>query len=297
MSGRLLRRRCQGARVTGAPDLTVTAAQLLDLACSTALAAGELLLSRSGRASVVETKSSPTDVVTEMDRAAEEMIRSRILADRPKDAILGEEGGQVGDQAGGVRWIVDPLDGTVNYLYGLPDWAVSIAAEMGGALVAGAVFVPRRGDLFSARLGSGAWLRTGAAAGAASSAPQRLTCNLGVSLASALVATGFGYEAGRRHVQGAVLSAVLPRVRDIRRGGSCAVDLCSLARGNVDAYYERGVHYWDIAAGGLIAREAGALVAGLSGRPAGSSMTVSAAPDLFAELHDLLVSLDPERDD
>ena len=295
--------------MTEPAGLTAAPAQLLELACSTALAAGELLLARSGRAAVIETKSSPTDVVTEMDRAAEELIRRRILADRPGDAILGEEGGQIGEQAGGVGWIVDPLDGTVNYLYGLPDWAVSIAAEIDGAVVAGAVFVPRRGGLYSARLGSGAWLRAGAGAGAGAGGsagcgagdgdapPQRLTCNASVPLASALVATGFGYEARRRKVQGEVLSAVLPRVRDIRRGGSCAVDLCSLASGSVDAYYERGVNYWDIAAGGLIAREAGALVAGLSGRPAGTSMTVGAAPELFGELHDLLVSLDPERDE
>jgi myo-inositol-1(or 4)-monophosphatase len=277
------------------------AEKLLDLACSAAVEAGELLLSRSGGAAVVETKSSPTDIVTQMDRAAEEMIRRRILADRPDDAILGEEGGQVGEQAGGgVRWIVDPLDGTVNYLYGLPDWSVSIAAEVNGTVVAGAVFVPRRGALFSAMLGRGAWLRAagaGAAAEHASSAgSQRLACNAGVPLAAALVATGFGYEASRRQVQGEVLSAVLPRVRDIRRGGSAAVDLCSLAAGNVDAYYERGVHEWDIAAGSLIAREAGAVVGGLSGKPAGESMTVGAAPGLFAELNDLLVSLDPERD-
>jgi myo-inositol-1(or 4)-monophosphatase len=158
--------------------------------------------------------------------------------------------------------------------------------------VAGAVFVPRRASLFSAWAGGGAWLRSGDGRGPA----ERLWCNAGVPLDQALVATGFGYEADRRRGQGRVLSAVLPRVRDIRRGGSCAVDLCSLAAGNVDAYYERGVHYWDIAAGGLIASEAGAVVAGLSGKPAGSSMTVGAGPGLFAVLHDLLVSLDPERD-
>ena len=115
-------------------------------------------------------------------------------------------------------------------------------------------------------------------------------------LARALIATGFGYERARRLVQGEVLSAVLPRVRDIRRNGACAVDLCSLAAGNVDGYYERGVQYWDIAAGSLIAREAGAVVGGLAGKPAGSSMTLGGGPALFAELHDLLLSLDAERD-
>jgi myo-inositol-1(or 4)-monophosphatase len=267
-------------------------AELIELACAVAAEAGELLAARRGRPAVVQTKSSPTDVVTEMDNAAEELIRDRILARRPGDVILGEEGGQVGEPAGAVRWIVDPLDGTVNYLYGLPDWAVSIAAEVEGTVVAGAVFAPRRASMFSAQLGGGAWLRSGGALGPA----ERLACNSGVPLDQALVATGFGYEAGRRQVQGQVLSAVLPRIRDIRRGGSCAVDLCTLAAGHVDAYFERGVQYWDIAAGGLIAREAGAVIAGLSGRPAGPAMTVGASGDLFAELHDLLVSLDPERD-
>jgi len=280
------------AGLTADADLAEAAAELLAIACSAAVAAGELLVPGSGRTTVVATKSSPTDVVTEMDRAAEELIRGRILAVRPGDAILGEEGGQIGGRASGVRWIVDPLDGTVNYLYGLPDWSVSIAAEIDGAVVAGAVFAPRRGSLFSAQLGGGAWLRSGAAW----APPQQLACNAGVPLARALVATGFGYETGRREIQGQVLSSVLPRVRDIRRGGSCAVDLCSLASGGVDAYYERGVQSWDIAAGGLIAREAGAVVAGLEGRPASPSMTVAAAPALFADLHDLLVSLDPERD-
>jgi myo-inositol-1(or 4)-monophosphatase len=277
-------------------------ADLLELATTTAVAAGRLLLGRGGRPEVVATKSSPTDVVTEADRTAEALIRELIGEARPGDRILGEEGGETG--AGGeggtsrVRWIVDPLDGTVNYLYGLPDWAVSIAAEADGTVVAGAVFVPRRDELFSAALGGGAWLSGGALDWRGEDAPQpvRLACNTGVPLDRALVATGFGYEAGRRLIQGQVLGGVLPRVRDIRRGGSAAVDLCSVASGGVDAYYERGVNLWDIAAGGLIAAEAGARVTGLHGRPAGSSMTVAAAPALLGELHDLLASLDPERD-
>jgi myo-inositol-1(or 4)-monophosphatase len=286
-------------------------ADLLELACSAAGMAAGLLVSRHERVEVVATKSSPTDVVTEMDRAAEELIRRRILAERPGDVILGEEGGQVGEAGQGdqVRWIVDPLDGTVNYLYGLPDWAVSIAAEVAGTVVAGVVCVPRRRSQFSAVLGGGAWLRTWPGSGpgsepgyeprsAAGPAPaRRLAVNADVPLGRALVATGFGYEVGRRAVQGQVVSAVLPRVRDIRRCGSCAVDLCSLAAGQVDGYYERGVQYWDIAAGSLIAREAGAQVAGLSGRPAGPSMTLAGGPAVFSELHDLLVSLDPERDE
>ena len=197
-----------------------------------------------------------------------------------------------------MRWIVDPLDGTVNYLYGLPDWAVSIAAEADGTVVAGAVFVPRRDELFSAALGRGAWLSWGALDWRGEDTPQpvRLACNTDVPLDRALVATGFGYEAGRRLVQGEVLGGVLPRVRDIRRGGSAAVDLCSVASGSVDAYYERGVNLWDIAAGGLIAPRPAPGSPGCTAGRASSSMTVAAAPPLLGELHDLLASLDPERD-
>ncbi len=277
----------------------VPAAELLELATSAAVAAGLLLLGRGGRPEVVATKTSPTDVVTEADRAAEALIRDMIGDKRPSDRILGEEGGETGAGAR-IRWIVDPLDGTVNYLYGLPDWAVSIAAEADGTVVAGAVFVPRRDELYSAALGGGAWLSSGGSAldrpAAEPVQPARLACNTGVPLGQALVATGFGYEAGRRRVQGEVLGALLPRVRDIRRGGSAAVDLCSVASGTVDAYYERGVNLWDIAAGALIAVEAGARVTGLHGRPPGPAMTIAAAPPLLGELHDLLASTDPERD-
>jgi myo-inositol-1(or 4)-monophosphatase len=254
----------------------------------------------------VATKSSPTVVVTEADRTSETLIRDLIGERRPGDRILGEEGGEAdaGSQpsgaagTSGVRWIVDPLDGTVNYLYGLPDWAVSIAAEADGTVVAGAVFVPRRDELFSASLGEGAWLSSGGLdpRGEDTDSPVRLFCNRDVPLGKALVATGFGYAAARRRVQGEVLAAVLPLVRDIRRGGSAAVDLCSVASGSVDAYYERGVNLWDIAAGGLVAAEAGARVTGLHGRPPSPSMTMAAAPGLLGELHDLLASLDPERD-
>jgi myo-inositol-1(or 4)-monophosphatase len=244
-----------------------------------------------GRPAVTDTKSSPTDVVTEMDRPAEDLIRSQILAARPGDAILGEEGGATGETgAGRVRWVVDPLDGSVNYLYGLADWSVSIAAELDGTIIAGVVNAPALGEVFTATLGGGAWLHAG------DGPPVALRCNTGVPLDQALVSTGFGYEVPRRIVQGQVVGALVPRVRDIRRGGSCAVDLCSLAAGRVDAYYERGVNYWDYAAGGLVATEAGAVLGGLAGRPASSSMTIAAEPALFAQLRDLLASLDAERD-
>ncbi len=272
-------------------------ARLLGLAETAAAEAASMLAARrsAGRPGVVATKSSPTDVVTEADRTAEAMIIERIRADRPGDGFLGEEGGQrdaapASGPGPAVRWIIDPLDGTVNYLYGLPDFAVSIAAEVGADIVAGVVHVPERGEVFTAVTGAGAWLR------AAGRPPVPLRCNRGVPLARALVATGFGYAAARRRVQGEVVAALLPLVRDIRRSGSAAVDLCSVAAGRVDAYYERGANYWDIAAGGLIAREAGARMGGLHGHRAGPELTVAAGPGLFDELTDELGKLRPLRD-
>jgi myo-inositol-1(or 4)-monophosphatase len=266
--------------------------ELLALAVSTANTAGQLLASwrTQGRPEVASTKSSDTDVVTEMDRQSERLIAERIREVRPGDAILGEEGGQSGTGGARVRWVVDPLDGTVNYLYGLPDWAVSIACEVDGEIVAGVVEVPEAGQSYAAVTGGGAWLTS------RGSAATRLHCNDPVPLDHALVATGFGYTAGRREVQGAVVGALLPRVRDIRRRGSAAVDLCMVAAGRVDAFYERGLNYWDYAAGGLIAREAGAVVGGLSGRPESTSMAVAAGPGLYPRLADFLAGLDPERD-
>ncbi len=277
---------------------------LLRLAVATASEAGRLLASWRGdeRPEVVETKSSPTDIVTEMDRRSEALITSRIRARRPADDVLGEEGGQTaggpaGDgsdpdplgRPGRVRWVVDPLDGTVNYLYGLRDWAVSIAAEVDGTVVAGVVEVPRHGETFTAVAGQGAWLHRG-------EAKLALRCSAGVPLGQALVGTGFGYDAGRRQVQGEVVAALLPHVRDIRRGGSAAVDLCSVAAGRLDAFYERGLNYWDFAAGGLIAREAGALVGGLAGKAESISMAVAAGPGLYQQLEAFLSRLNPERD-
>jgi len=283
------------------PQSSEDARALLRIAVATAAEAGRLLASWRGdeRPQVVQTKSSPTDIVTEMDRRSEALITSRIRAHRPGDTVLGEEGGQTaggpaGHGAGAgqparVRWIVDPLDGTVNYLYGLHDWAVSIAAEVDGTVVAGVVEVPRRGETFTAVAGQGAWLHRG-------EARLALRCSSGVPLGQALVGTGFGYDAGRRRVQGEVLASLLPYIRDIRRGGSAAVDLCSVAAGRLDAFYERGLNYWDFAAGGLIAREAGALVGGLGGRTESTSMAVAAGPGLYQQLETVLSKLNPERD-
>jgi myo-inositol-1(or 4)-monophosphatase len=266
-------------------------AELLDLAVATAREAGHMLVDKRPAAGpdVVETKSSPTDVVTQMDQAAERLIVDRIRAARPGDAFLGEEGG-ASHGSSGVRWIIDPIDGTVNYLYDLPDWAVSIAAEVDGEVVAGVIEIPHRGETYTAVRDGGALLRT------VTEGTRELRCPVGVPLEQALVATGFGYFAERRAHQAEVLRGVLPRVRDIRRGGSCCVDLCSLAAGRVDAFYERGNQEWDIAAGGLIVREAGGRVEGLAGAPPGPELTIAAGPDLFPSLHDLLAAHDPAHD-
>ncbi|GLZ04499.1 fructose-1,6-bisphosphatase [Actinomadura sp. NBRC 104412] len=264
---------------------------LLDLAVATAREAGRMLIDKrpASGPDVVQTKSSPTDVVTQMDRAAERLISERIREARPDDGFLGEESGtRVG--ASRVRWVVDPIDGTVNYLYDLPDWAVSIAAELDGETVAGVVEIPRRGETYTAVRGGGAFLHT------ASGETRELRCNSGIPLNRALVATGFGYAPERRAHQATVLTGVLPNVRDIRRGGSCCVDMCSLAAGRVDAYYERGVQAWDMAAGTLIVEEAGGLVGGLHATDPGPELIIAAGPGTFEALHDLLAPLDPAHD-
>ncbi len=237
---------------------------------------------------VADTKSSASDVVTEMDRRCEALLVDRILSARPDDGILGEEGADhVGET--GIRWVLDPIDGTVNYLYGLPSWAVSVAAEIDGVTVVGVVVAPALGETFVAQQGRGAYLHD-------EHGRHRLHVNDPVDLSTALVATGFGYTVERRTGQARVVEQVLPRVRDIRRGGACSVDLCSLAAGRVDAYYERGPHAWDLAAGGLVAREAGARIEGLHGAPAGDDLIIAAGQHLFRPLHDLLAEHGADRD-
>jgi myo-inositol-1(or 4)-monophosphatase len=230
------------------------------------------------------TKSSPTDVVTEADRAVERLLVDGIRAARPDDGILGEEGAS-DDGTSGVRWVIDPIDGTVNYLYGIPHWAVSIGIEVDGEAVVGVVLVPPRGELWQAVRGEGATLNG-----------RSIHCSAVTSLEQTLVATGFGYDARRRAAQSRILPSLLPVVRDIRREGAGALDLCSVATGRVDAYFEQGLSPWDLCAGGLIAREAGARVEGLRGKPAGPDLVVAAAPGVFDALHDLLVAGDADRD-
>ncbi|WP_343245727.1 inositol monophosphatase family protein [Streptomyces sp. SID4985] len=255
---------------------------LLGLALEAARRAGELL--RDGRPAdlaVARTKSSPIDVVTEMDIAAEKLITDLISERRPDDGFLGEEGA-ASEGTSGVRWVIDPLDGTVNYLYGLPTWAVSIAAELDGETVVGVVAAPLRGETYHAVRGGGAFA-TGAWEG-----ERALACRPAAPLDQALVATGFNYVTDVRAHQAQVAARVLPLVRDIRRGGSAAIELCDVASGRLDGYWERGLNPWDYAAGALIAREAGAVTGGRPGEPESPALTFAATPAVFEALQPLL---------
>jgi myo-inositol-1(or 4)-monophosphatase len=241
--------------------------ELLALAQRLALDAAAMLGGVTARADDVDTKSSITDMVTAADRASERLIVDGIRAERPGDAILGEEG--TADRGTtGVRWIIDPLDGTTNFLYGVPAFAVSIAAEVDGRVDAGVVVDVTRHECFTAARGHGARL-----------GPTTLSCRRGDDLSTALVATGFGYDPARRAEQGAIVAELLPLVRDIRRFGAAALDLCWVAAGRVDAYYERGIQTWDRAAGALIAAEAGARVLVTD-----DGLTLACAPALFEPL-------------
>ncbi|MEU9578092.1 inositol monophosphatase family protein [Streptomyces chilikensis] len=259
--------------------------ELLEIGREAARRAGELL--RDGRPAdlaVAATKSSPIDVVTEMDLAAEKLVVDLVSARRPDDGFLGEEGASSAGTSG-VRWVVDPLDGTVNYLYGLPSWSVSVAAEVDGETVAGVVEIPMRGESFHAVLGGGAW------AAGAWEGERRLAVRPSPPLDQALISTGFNYVTAVRAHQAEVARELLPLVRDIRRGGSAAVDLCDLAAGRLDGYYERGLHPWDRAAGDLIAREAGAVTGGRAGGRPSDDLTVAATPGVFEPLQGLLERL------
>ena len=225
----------------------VEAAALRDLALEVARDAAALVRDRrTGGVTVADTKSSSVDVVTEADRASEDLIRRRLLEARPDDSVVGEEGDDhVGSS--GVRWVVDPIDGTVNYLYGLPEYAVSIAAEAAGEVVAGAVLNVATGVEYAAARGQGA-TRDGVPLRVRPSPP----------VAQRLILTGFGYRTDVRAGQAERVARMLPKVRDIRRMGSCALDLCHVAEGSADGYVEEGPNTWDWSAGSLVATEAGA---------------------------------------
>ncbi len=225
-----------------------------------------------GPASGVEQKSSRTDMVSDADRDAEALIRDLLAEERPDDGFLGEEGSQA-DGASGRRWVVDPLDGTTNYLYRFPAWVVSIALEDSAGGLVGVVHDPLRSETFTAIRGEGARLN---ADEIAVSGAERLD--------TALIGTGFGYAAERRVEQAAVVSRLLPRVRDIRRAGAAALDLCMVACGRLDGYYERGLNAWDWSAGSLIASEAGATVLPLPGEPFGLAVASPSIADELAAL-------------
>lgn len=268
--------------MTPRPD-PVAPPALLAIATETAAEAAEYLRSQlpavtgGGLLAGAAAKSSPTDLVTEVDRTSEALIVASLLRARPDDGIRGEEGS---DRAGssGVTWVIDPLDGTTNYLYGIPVFSVSIAASMGGRHVAGVVHNPLSGEIFAAAEGDGASLN---------GRELRLRPT-GRPLTEALVGTGFSYGAASRTAQARLLPAVLPAVRDIRRAGSASLDLCAVACGRLDAYYESGLEPWDLAAGEVVAREAGATVTVLEGLIAGSGTVVAAAPGLEGPLVELL---------
>lgn len=245
---------------------------------------------RPARVDVAATKSSEVDPVTAMDLAAEAHLRALIAEHRPGDGILGEEDGLTPGSTG-VTWVLDPIDGTVNYLYGVPAYAISVGVVVGEpdpahwTPVAGAVHAVPLDVTYTAGRGQGA-TRDG----------EPLRVNSSRSLATSLVGTGFGYTVERRTVQARVLAELLPRVRDIRRIGSAALDLCRVAEGSLDVYFERGLNPWDLAAGQVIVREAGGAVTGLRGAEAGTAMTVAGAAESVTALTAILESLGADRD-
>ncbi len=260
---------------------------LVGLAWEAAGVAAAFLHEERPDALAIDTKSSPTDAVTEMDRGAEARLIDILLGARPTDGLIGEEGGERPGTSG-VRWVVDPLDGTVNYLYRIPFWAVSVAAEIEGDSEIGVVVAPALGEAYIGIRGGGAWSIEGDEAW-----PMAVReCG---SLANALVSTGFGYTAERRAEQAAVVQGLAPLVRDFRRAGAAVVDLCWLARGRLDGHYERGLNRWDIAAGGLIAAEAGAIVAGLRSADPDDGTFVAAGPGIDDEFRTALKRADADK--
>jgi len=253
--------------------------ELLDLARDVAVRAGALAHRRRIEGvEVADHKSSPVDVVTMADRETETLIRSLIAEARPSDGFLGEEGG-AGSGSSGLTWVVDPIDGTVNYLYGIPHWAVSIAVVEGDPdpltwrALAGCVTNPVTGEIYTA-----------SDAGGAFSGNQQLRVAEPASLAQSLIGTGFSYDSEVRAIQGAVVAQLLPLVRDIRRFGTASLDLCAVATGRLNGYFERGLKPWDHAAAALVAREAGARVTGLAGAPASDTFLLAAPHELASAL-------------
>ena len=245
--------------------------ELLDLAKAVAKNAGELLMRRPESFDLNE-KSSARDFATQMDHASEKLIVNALLAARPGDGIIGEEGANR-PSTSGITWVIDPIDGTVNYFYNLPGWNISIAAKDEKGVLIGVVYAPTLNSLWHATRAGGSFLNG-----------IRIHCSAADNLEDSLIATGFSYDLAERIKQGEKIASLIPRIRDIRRNGAAAVDLCHVASGAVDGYFETGLKEWDLAAGGLIAREAGALVSGRNGQAAGEAMVIAAGPTLHAIL-------------
>ncbi|TFC98516.1 inositol monophosphatase [Cryobacterium sinapicolor] len=265
---------------------TPASAGLLRLAQDTALAAGELAARRrAGGVQVAASKSSPEDIVTLADQETESLIRALLAEARPDDGFFGEESAATRGTSG-LTWVVDPIDGTVNYLYGFPAWAVSIAVVEGDpdpatwTTLAGAVYNPTGDELFTAAAGEGAWL-----------GGRRLHVPTAVPLSLSLLGTGFSYRAAERERQADVVRGLIGQVRDIRRIGSAALDLCSVAAGRLNLYYERGLNPWDHAAGALVAREAGARVGGFGAERESGDLLIAGAPGLYRVFEPLLADL------
>ena len=247
----------------------------MKLAHTVAKLAGSHLMNRPSSFTFTE-KSSAVDFATQMDQQAEELIVREILNSRPDDGIIAEEGAARTSKSG-ITWVIDPLDGTVNYLYGLPGWNVSIAAKDKDGVLVGVVYAPSINGLWSAVRG-----------GDATYNGDKIKCNDPVTLDKALLATGFAYDLDLRMKQGQVISNLLPRIRDLRRNGAAAVDLCYVAMGALDGYFEASLNEWDHAAGGLIATQAGAVISGRAGGPANKDLVVCAGPALHAQLLPLI---------
>jgi myo-inositol-1(or 4)-monophosphatase len=281
----------------GVSEHGVDVSELVDVAQRVAREAGHLVVAeRPDRVTVAATKTSPQDVVTAMDLASEALARRRLAQLRPGDGVLGEERGFEPGSTG-VTWVVDPIDGTVNYLYGLPAYAVSVAAVVappGAApdprtwtVLAGCVHAPALDETFTAARGGGAF-RNG----------TRLELGPGPgSLGETLVGTGFGYRVDRKRAQARVVAALLPQVRDVRRIGSAALDLCWVGAGLLDAHYERGLRPWDMAAGSLVVTEAGGVVVGLRGEPAGEAFALAGPSGVVGRLAPLLEALRADSDE
>lgn len=228
-------------------------AELMNLATWLAKSAGKIVRdAATSQRSSIATKTSTTDNVTATDQASEEFIASQLKSSRPDDGILGEEGAAVASK-NGIEWVIDPIDGTTNFIYGLPNFAVSVGATVDGIPVAGAVYNPSTDELFCAYTGGGAFLND-----------TSISVNRADDFSLALIATGFAYNPEVRAQQGRIVAELLPQVRDIRRLGSAALDICNVACGRVDAYYEQGVRPWDVTAASVVLREAGGIVTGFT---------------------------------